>query len=176
MNLRILYHGLGMAGKTTNLEKLKEAYLNYVQDRIHQQTTEGRTVYLDILSLNIKTRWEDREVRVEIFTTPGQERFRPLRKWLFGYVNSVVFVLDSGRSLEENLSSYKDLEEVGLIGVPMVLQANKRDLEGALSLDSIRSHFKNLKTIEAVAKDGIGVVETFREILREVLNAKAPIG
>ena len=73
MNLRILYHGLGMAGKTTNLEKLREIYSGYVSDRIHQQTTEGRTVYLDMLSLNLRTKSGNGEVWISLFTTPGQE-------------------------------------------------------------------------------------------------------
>lgn len=128
MTLRILYHGLGMAGKTTNLEKLREIYSDYVSDRIHQQTSEGRTVYLDILSLSIKTRSGDKEIGVELFTTPGQERFRILRKWIFGRVDGLVLVLDSTRSLEENLRAYEEVKEYGLSGVPMVLQLNKRDV------------------------------------------------
>ncbi|MCS6958196.1 MAG: ADP-ribosylation factor-like protein [Aquificaceae bacterium] len=99
MNLRILYHGLGMAGKTTNLEKLKEIYTNYVYDRIHQCTPEGRTVYLDMLSLNIKTKAGNTDLNVSLFTTPGQERFRLLRRWLFGNVDGVAFVVDATRSL-----------------------------------------------------------------------------
>ncbi|MCS7308148.1 MAG: ADP-ribosylation factor-like protein [Aquificaceae bacterium] len=173
MNLRILYHGLGMAGKTTNLEKLKEIYTNYVYDRIHQCTPEGRTVYLDMLSLSIKTKDGDAELNVSLFTTPGQERFRLLRRWLFGHVDGVVFVFDTTRSLEENLKAYHELIDFGLSQVPTVVQANKMEVEGAMPIGSIVDAFPNIKVIEAVAIKGIGVVETFKEILKEVLNARA---
>jgi len=175
MTLRILYHGLGMAGKTTNLEKLREIYSNYVLDRIHQQTSEGRTVYLDILSLNIKTKLGDKELSVEVFTTPGQERFKVLRKWIFGHVDGLVLVLDSTRSLEENLRAYEEVKEYGLNGVPMVLQLNKRDI-GKLSPEEVMVAFGNVPLVEAVAIAGMGVAETFKAILREALDAKATAG
>lgn len=176
MKVRILYHGLGMAGKTTNLEKLKEIYEQYVQERIHQQTTENRTVYLDMLALNLKTKLENTELSVEIFTTPGQERFKILRKWIFGHVDGLVMVLDSSRSLEENLRAYQELKEAGLVDIPMVAQVNKRDVQGAISMELVRNTLRDIPIVEAVAKDGLGVAETFRAILREVLNAKASAG
>ncbi len=177
MRLRILYHGLGMAGKTTNLEKLKEIYTGYLSDRFHQQTQEGRTVYLDMLALNIKTRKNDIELYVELFTTPGQERFKLLRKWLFGHVDGVVFVFDCSRNVEENLRAYAELEEYGLSSIPLVVQANKADLLKDQSfLEEVRRLFNGHQVVPAVAIEGIGVAETFREVLREVLNAKAVTG
>ncbi|MFN4319236.1 MAG: GTP-binding protein [Aquificaceae bacterium] len=176
MNLRILYHGLGMAGKTTNLERLREIYAGYVSDRMHQRTTEGRTVYLDMLSLNLKTKSGDREIGISLFTTPGQERFKLLRGWLFGHVDGVVFVLDSSRSMEENMRAYEELREYGLLKVPVVVQANKRDVPEALPLELIKESFGNITVVEAIAGEGQGVAETLREIIREVLNAKASVG
>jgi mutual gliding-motility protein MglA len=66
--LRIVYHGLGMAGKTTNLEKLKEIYTDKAYDRIHQQTNEGRTVYLDMLMLKFQTHVQGLYVTISLFT------------------------------------------------------------------------------------------------------------
>ncbi|MCS7262408.1 MAG: ADP-ribosylation factor-like protein [Aquificaceae bacterium] len=173
MNVHILYHGLGMAGKTTNLEKLKEIYPGYVSDRVHQKTKEDRTVYIDMLALNIKTRSGDKEVNISLFTTPGQERFRLLRSWLFGQVNGMVFVFDSTRSIEENMRAYEELKQYRLSKVPTVIQANKRDVKGALPLTVIQQAFNGYTVVEAVASAGIGVAETFRLILKEVLNATA---
>lgn len=176
MSLRILYHGLGMAGKTTNLEKLKDIYSGYVSDRVHQQTSEGRTVYLDILALNIKTKSGNNQVSVELFTTPGQERFKLLRKWIFGHVDGVVLVFDSTRRLEENMKAYQEILDYGLGGVPFVVQLNKRDLGREVEPEHIAKVFGEVPVLEAVAHEGIGVAETFRTILREVFNAKAPTG
>ncbi|MEM4593243.1 MAG: hypothetical protein QW196_07575, partial [Sulfolobales archaeon] len=130
---------------------------------------------LDILSLNIKTKSGDKELSVEVFTTPGQERFKILRKWIFGYVNGLVLVLDAARSLEENTLAYQELKEQGLNGLPMVIQLNKRDV-GNLSVEEVRGAFGEVPIVEAIALSGMGVAETFRAILREVLNAKATAG
>jgi signal recognition particle receptor subunit beta len=58
----------------------------------------------------------------------------------------------------------------------MVVQANKRDAPNPLPLETIREAFKGITVVEAIAREGYGVAETLREILREVLNAKAPVG
>ncbi|MCX8059640.1 MAG: ADP-ribosylation factor-like protein, partial [Aquificaceae bacterium] len=102
-----------------------------------------------------------------------QERFRLLRSWLFGQVNGMVFVFDSTRSIEENMRAYEELKQYRLSKVPTVIQANKRDVKGALPLTVIQQAFNGYTVVEAVASAGIGVAETFRLILKEVLNATA---
>lgn len=172
MNIRILYHGLGMAGKTTNLEKLKEIYSSYTVDRVHQQTKEGRTVYLDMLNLNIKTKVGGQTLTVHLFTTPGQERFKMLRSWLFGGIDGLVFVLDSTRHIMENLKAYQELSEYNITDTPVIVQANKRDKENILPIELIKRAFPGKMIIEAVASQGLGVAETFKAVLKEAINAK----
>lgn len=167
--LRIVYHGLGMAGKTTNLERLKEIYKDRVYDRIHQQTTEGRTVYLDILMLKFHTRVQSSDVIASLFTTPGQRRFSILRPWLFGYASSVVFVFDSSRDIQENMESFYEIENTVSVN-KIVVQANKRDVPNAIPLEDIKEAFKGIPVIPAVAKDGIGVLETLREAIKIALS------
>ena len=166
--LRILYHGLGMAGKTTNLERLKEIYKDRFYDRIHQQTAEGRTVYLDMLILKFHTRVEGSDVLVSLFTTPGQDRFKVLRPWLFGHTSSVVFVFDSSRSMQENIESFYEIKNM-VSKNRIVLQANKRDVPNAVPLESIKEAFHSIPVIPAIAKDGVGVLETLREAIRVAL-------
>ncbi|WP_340694321.1 ADP-ribosylation factor-like protein [Hydrogenobacter thermophilus] len=167
IELRILYHGLGMAGKTTNLEKLKELYRDVVFDRFHQHTKEGRTVYLDMLSLKLKTRLENVDLIVSLFTTPGQERFALMRPWLFGHASAVVFVFDSSRSVEENIRSFQEIRDHA---GGLVVQANKRDVENAIELEEVKRIFSDYTVVPAVAIEGIGVIETFREALKVALN------
>jgi len=167
--LRIVYHGLGMAGKTTNLEKLKEIYTDNVYDRIHQQTNEGRTVYLDMLMLKFQTRVQGLYVTISLFTTPGQQRFKILRPWLFGNTSAVVFVFDSSRSVQENMESFYEME--GVVGKnKVVVQANKRDIPNAIPLEVIKETFNGIPVIPAVARDGIGVVETLKEAIKVALT------
>ena len=167
--LRILYHGLGMAGKTTNLERLKEIYKDTVYDRIHQQTNEGRTVYLDMLMLKFQTRVQGLYVMISLFTTPGQQRFKILRSWLFGNTSAVVFVFDSSRSMQENMESFHEME--GIVSVnKVVVQANKRDIPDAIPLEVIKETFDGIPVIPAVAKDGVGVLETLKEAIKTALT------
>ncbi len=46
------------------------------------------------------------------------------------------------------------------------MQFNKRDLSDIKPLDEIRRTWKEIPTFPAVAKQGEGVLETFRELLR----------
>jgi len=166
--IRIVYHGLGMSGKTTNLERLKEIYTDKVYDRIHQQTNEGRTVYLDMLMLKFQTHVQGLYVTVSLFTTPGQQRFKILRPWLFGNTSAVVFVFDSSRSIQENMESFHEME-VTVGKNKVVVQANKRDVPNAVPLEVIKETFNGIPVIPAVAKDGIGVVETLKEAIKVAL-------
>ena len=68
----------------------------------------------------------------------------------------------------ENLSEYDiDIEEL-----PLVFQYNKRDLPNVLPVEVLRRDLNRWSRpdFEAVATKGIGVLETFKEITREVLK------
>lgn len=169
IEIRIAYHGLGMAGKTTNLEKLKEIYKHTVYDRIHQHTEEGRTVYIDYLAIKLKTKTDHSDILVSLFTTPGQKRFTFLRPWVLGYSSSVVFVFDSSRSIEENLESFQDIRDFAQ-AKKVVIQANKRDCVNPVSLEEIQRTFNGLPVIPASAIKAEGVLETFKEALKLALS------
>ncbi len=167
--LRILYHGLGMAGKTTNLEKLKEMFSDHIYDRFHQQTEEGRTVYLDVLVLKLRVKTNNDELFVSLFTTPGQKRFSTIRPWFFGHVDAIVFVLDSSRSLRENLEAF---EEIRNLKIPIVVQANKRDSKNPIPFEEVERFFNMYTLVPAVAKEGIGVIDTFKEALKVAIDGR----
>jgi hypothetical protein len=59
--------------------------------------------------------------------------------------------------------------------IPKVVQFNKRDLPDVKPLQEIRAAWKDVATYPAVATRSEGVVETFRELMRQVhrdLDAK----
>ena len=165
--LIIVYHGLGMAGKTTNLEKLKEFYTTYVVDRFHQNTVEGRTVFMDVLHLTIKLKTGDGDISVKLYTTPGQDRFALMRSFFFGKMDGIVLVIDTTRSPEENYKAYSEIEKY-VKKIPMVVQFNKVDLRKYQVQDY--SYLDGFSYQEAIAYDGVGVRETFRLIICEVLK------
>ena len=169
IEIRIAYHGLGMAGKTTNLEKLKEIYKDTVHDRMHQHTEEGRTVYIDYLAIKLKTKTNHSDVLISLFTTPGQKRFTFLRPWILGYSSSVVFVFDSSRSIEENLESFQDIKDFAQ-AKKVIVQANKRDFTNPVPLEEIQQTFNGLPVIPASAAKAEGVIETFKEAIKLALS------
>jgi hypothetical protein len=66
--------------------------------------------------------------------------------------------------MEANLKS----NGIDFEGIPKIVQFNKRDLPDVKPLDEIRASWGDIATFPAVATAGEGVVETFRELLRQV--------
>jgi signal recognition particle receptor subunit beta len=163
----IIYHGVGMAGKTTNLESLKNIFQQYVIDRFHTQTVENRTVFLDTLLLGIKVKNSDIKLKVRIMSTPGQERFSILRPWIINNADGFVFVYDPTVNIKYNLEAFKEIQESVK---PKVVQINKTDLADRSSIENAKKIFNKFPTVEAVANNGVGVKETLQIVLKEILR------
>jgi hypothetical protein len=94
-------------------------------------------------------------------------------------VDGIVMVVDSQRErAQQNIESIYNLQaNLRLLGVdpaalPTVVQFNKRDLPNAVSvatLGAILGVPDSVPCIEAVAKQGIGVFETLKAILRTTM-------
>jgi small GTP-binding protein len=92
---------------------------------------------------------------VDLFGTPGQERFDPILKLLGGESFGVVLVVDS---TDPNgfVRAKSMLEKTKTTGLPIVVAANKADLPGALSPAEIRSRMslpKDIPIISVTAED-----------------------
>lgn len=92
---------------------------------------------------------------VDLFGTPGQERFDPILKVLGHEALGVIVVVDStdpdtfGRAQEMVAKS-------GTVGLPTVIAANKANLKGALKVSEIRKRMqlpKKIPIIPTVAED-----------------------
>lgn len=165
----IVYHGLGMAGKSTNLDRITQIYKQHIIDRFHHKTLENRTVYLDTLVFYVPLKSSDEKLKIRIFSTPGQERFAVLRQWINNIADGYVFVVDPTRSLEDNVSSFKEIyKPEGM--KPVVIQINKKDIVTDLSL--FRDYFKDFQVITASAKEGSGVKETLIAALKLAVENK----
>ncbi len=74
---------------------------------------------------------------VDLFGTPGQERFDPILELLGGESLGVIAMVDS--TSPQSLARVKDmLEKSKSAGLPVVIAANKADLENAMNPDEIR--------------------------------------
>ena len=171
LTAKIVYYGPGLSGKTTNLRSLHERLDQSSTGRLLSlATSQDRTIYFDLLPVelgNIK----GYGVRFQLCTVPGQVFYNETRKLVLKGVDGIVFVVDSQWSmLSHNLESFQNLKdnlrEMGLVpdSIPTVIQFNKRDLPGILSVEALQESlgFRQLPFVEAVAPEGRGVVETFK--------------
>jgi signal recognition particle receptor subunit beta len=95
-------------------------------------------------------------------------------------VDGVVFVADSHpQRMAANRESLSDLEtnlgDAGLeiADVPMVIQYNKRDLDGATPIDELEEQLNPMgrSMFEAVAITGPGVLESLTAIARKIIES-----
>lgn len=146
--------------------------------------TEGdRTLFFDFLPMELG-KIKGCDVRVQLFTVPGQVQYSSTRKLVLKGADGVVFVADSMEiRREKNMLSLKDLQnnlkEYGLsiFKLPLVLQYNKRDLaKDNIPIMSIEQMEKDLNrqlkvpTFEASALNGDGVGQTLQACMRLTLQ------
>jgi len=173
LTAKVVYYGPGLSGKTTNLQALHDRLDKGATGRLLSLATpQDRTIYFDLLPVelgNIK----GNTVRFQLCTVPGQVFYNETRKLVLKGVDGIVFVVDSQWSvLSHDLESYQNLLENLRLGgmapetIPIVVQYNKRDLPGILSIEALQDAlgFREFPFVEAVASEGKGVVETFRLI------------
>ena len=172
---KIVYYGAGLCGKTTNLLQLEKIVPPKNRSELISFDTEGeRTIYFDNMDFNIgKT--GNFDVRVRLFTVPGQTYYAATRQEVLKDVDAVVFVADSQPAVfDSNIASKTELaqylDEMGknLEEIPYVLQLNKRDIPGALPVEKLAAalRIKNSPVVEAVAFAGQGVMETLHQMLK----------
>lgn len=179
VNLKIVYYGPGLSGKTTNLEHIYQKIDPSLRgDLITLKTREERTLYFDFLQLEVG-RIKGMKPKFNLYTIPGQVYYAYSRKIILRGVDGIVFVADSQADrLSENLDSLMDLEQnlieerKTLEDFPWVLQYNKRDVPRVLSVADLnrKLNFHGVPTIEAVASKGKGVLETLKMAIQGVVN------
>lgn len=180
---KIVYYGPGRCGKTTNLEYIFKAFKKQVTGEMVSVDTEGdSTLFFDFLPIGLG-KIKGCDVRVQIFTVPGQQKYSSTRKLVLKGVDGIVFVADSLEvRREKNMLSLKDLQQnlkeygLNITRIPLVIQYNKRDLadEGMpiMSVDKMdRDLNRQLKvpSFQASAIKGTGVGNTLQEILKLTL-------
>lgn len=181
---KIVYYGPGRCGKTTNLEYIFKSYKKQVKGEMVSINTEGdRTLFFDFLPMGLGS-IRGCDVRVQLYTVPGQVKYSSTRKLVLRGVDGLVFVADSLEvRREKNMLSLKDLQanlkEYGksIFQVPLVLQYNKRDLaEQGIPLMPIELMERDLNrqlkvpSHEASAVKGAGVGVTLKECLKLTLQ------
>jgi signal recognition particle receptor subunit beta len=182
---KIVYYGPGRCGKTTNLEYIFKSFKKQVTGEMVSINTEGdRTLFFDFLPMGLG-KIKDCDVRVQLYTVPGQIKYNSTRKLVLRGVDGIVFVADSLEvRREKNMLSLKDLQtnlkEYGksIFKVPLVIQYNKRDLadEGIplMSVEQMQRDLNRQLKVPAFpgsAVKGTGVGVTLKAGLMETLKS-----
>jgi signal recognition particle receptor subunit beta len=182
---KIVYYGPGRCGKTTNLEYIFKTYKKQITGEMVSVDTEGdRTLFFDFLPMGLG-KIKGCDVRVQLYTVPGQVQYSSTRKLVLRGVDGVVFVSDSLEvRREKNMLSLKDLQQnlkeygLNIFKIPLVMQHNKRDLANeGFPIMSVEQMEKDLNrqlkvpSFAASAIKGDGVGQTLKECLKLTLKS-----
>jgi len=182
---KIVYYGPGRGGKTTNLETIFKIFAKQVEGELVSINTEGdRTLFFDFLPIGLG-KIKGCNVRVQLYTVPGQVQYSSTRKLVLRGVDGLVFVADSLKvRREKNMLSLKDLQQnlreygMNIFSTPLILQYNKRDLQDQklplMSLEMMeRDLNRQLKVpaFPASAIAGTGVAESLKGCLKLTLES-----
>jgi signal recognition particle receptor subunit beta len=179
IQLKLVYYGIGLSGKTTNLRQLHTNVVGEEMSTMTSIATEGeRTLFFDFLPIDVG-KIHGFRLRFQMYTVPGQQLYAATRTAVLHGADAVVQVVDSqAEKLEDNRQSLQELaENLGaqhkdIATFPIVLQYNKRDLPNALSVKELEEalNARHLPSFEAVASRGVGVFETFRTLSKEAVK------
>ena len=149
-------------------------------------TRGDKTLFFDFLPLSLG-KIKDFSIRVQLYTVPGQVLYNESRKMVLKGVDGVVFVADSMevqqasnkeslQNLRENLAE----DQLDMDELPLVLQFNKRDLEGSvipvLSKETMEEDLNSMlkhpaPVLMASALQGAGVFDTLREVSKITIKS-----
>jgi hypothetical protein len=179
INLKIVYYGPGMSGKTTNLEYIHSKLdPSLTGELVTLKTKEDRTIFFDFMQIEVG-KIKGKKPKFNLYTVPGQVYYASSRKIILNGVDGVVFVADSQKDrMEGNIETLLDLENnlmsmgFSLETFPWVIQYNKRDLPNTESLDFLQKklNFFKVPHFEGVAIKGTGVFDTLKSIINLVVR------
>ncbi len=180
VNVKIVYYGPGMSGKTTNLEVVHQRAPSSNRGELTSISTDGdRTLFFDYMPLDLGTVAGMRTC-FQVYTVPGQVYYNSTRKLVLQGVDGVIFIADSSASmLDQNIESLRNLEEnlneygKSIATMPHVMQWNKRDLPDAMQVEELERHLNlhGVASFEGVANTGQGVFPTLKALAASVLKS-----
>ena len=182
LQVKIVYYGPAMGGKTTNLVKVHEN-IQTAQEKgklVSLATSSDRTLFFDFLPIEAVA-IKGFKTKFQLYTVPGQVIYNTTRQLVLRGVDGIVFVADSQyEKMQENIESFSNLEDnlrtlkMNLTDIPYVLQYNKRDLPGVAPVEYMEFLLNNrdvqVPSFNAVASSCDGVFESLNMITRLLLH------
>lgn len=178
INIKIVYYGPGLGGKTTNLKYIFEKTATGQKGKLISLATEtDRTLFFDFMPLDLGS-IQGFKTRLHLYTVPGQVFYNASRKLILKGVDGIVQVVDSQpERMDANYESIENLQEnlkehgYDLETIPYLLQLNKRDVPNAMPVEQMvgELQLKGEPVIEAIATDGTGVFQSLKAVSKMVL-------
>ena len=182
LQVKVVYYGPAMGGKTTNLVKVHEN-IQTAQEKgklVSLATSSDRTLFFDFLPIEAVA-IKGFKTKFQLYTVPGQVIYNTTRQLVLRGVDGIVFVSDSQyEKMQENIESFSNLEDnlrtlkMNLADIPYVLQYNKRDLPGVAPVEYMEFLLNNrdvqVPSFTAVASGCEGVFESLNMITRLLLH------
>lgn len=177
IHARIVYYGPGLSGKTTNLLNIHGRLPDELKGTMQSIATEDeRTLFFDFVPIEEVTLggWG---IRFHLYSVPGQDLYVRTRRAILGGADGIVFVADAAEQrLDANRASLTELDghlmhyQLAVDDLPLVLQYNKIDVEGALPTEVLDDALNpaSWPAFPAIAIHGNGVAETLGAISRLV--------
>ncbi|MFH7324940.1 GTP-binding protein [Desulfurivibrio sp. C05AmB] len=179
IQLKIVYYGPGRGGKTTNLEYLNQKFRDRIKtEMVSLKTQNDRTLFFDFLPIGLGS-IKGYDIRIQLYTVPGQVKYNATRKLVLKGVDGVVFVADAQQEKRaKNVESLNNLYEnlkthnIDIFDIPLVLQYNKVDLKESdipiLAVETLQNDLNSrlkVPAFEASALTGRNVVPTLKKII-----------
>ncbi|MHA1885125.1 MAG: GTP-binding protein [Promethearchaeota archaeon] len=174
LQVKIVYYGPAMSGKTTSVKYLFSCFkkghtLNSID------STVGRTLLFDFGVLQFRgTNWD---LKFLIYSATGQDFYASTRPATLNGVDGVIFVVDSQKEyLEHNLRSWNELKAlfgVEFYNIPIIISLNKYDLSEIKKIQEFElinsiehTRFKNISLTKTSAISGKGVLDSFSQLVK----------
>ena len=121
-----------------------------------------------------------KNVKIKVWDLSGQSQMRGTWKYYYEYVNGIIFVVDSTN--REQMGEVRDqlhqvINETADSYIPILIFANKQDIEGALGYSEVRNELalageselkRMIKIQEASGKTNSGLLEGFDWLVKTI--------
>ena len=162
---KILFLGDSEVGKTSILVRYAEGKF---------ESNGLPTLGVDLIYKYIKI--DNKSIRLDLWDTAGEERFRNIASNHYKGANGIIFVFDITKyeTFKKLRSWIEDVKENVSPDSQMAIAGNKSDLEDRRQVekemvdDFCKQH--NLKYFEISAKSGNGINEVFDYLIKQLLS------
>jgi mutual gliding-motility protein MglA len=183
LQVKIVYYGPALCGKTTNLQQVHANVQTAPEHKgklVSLATSSDRTLFFDFLPIEAMS-IKGFKTKFQLYTVPGQVIYNTTRQLVLRGVDGIVFVADSQYDkMAENVESFANLQDnlkllrMNLDDIPYVLQYNKRDLPNVAPVEYMEYLLNNREVLVPAFTGSAhrceGVFETLNMITRLLLQ------